>query len=160
LEPIREGQVWRLITPIFFHGSPLHLLFNMMMTLRIGRLIEARGGSRQMVVLVLVTAVLSNCAQYLFPDTFILPPYRRGGGPFLGMSGVVYGLFGYVWLRGSMDPTFGVRLPPDSIAIMIGWLVLCATDLIGPIANTAHVAGLVAGVAFAYAELQLHHRRP
>jgi GlpG protein len=76
------------------------------------------------------------------------------------MSGVLYGLFGYVWLRGSMDPTFGVRLPPDSIAIMIGWLVLCATDLIGPIANTAHVAGLVAGVAFAYAELQLHHRRP
>ena len=37
--------------------------------------------------------------------------------------------------------------------IMIAWLFLCMTGLVGPVANTAHVVGLVVGAAIAYAPI-------
>ena len=39
-------------------------------------------------------------------------------------------------------------LPPNTITMMLFWLVLCMTGLMGPIANAAHVVGLLVGVIF------------
>jgi GlpG protein len=35
--------------------------------------------------------------------------------------------------------------------IMIVWLLICMTGHVGPIANAAHVGGLIAGLAIGYA---------
>ena len=67
---------------------------------------------------------------------------------FLGMSGVVYALFGYIWMKGLYQPEQGMILHPNTITIMLFWLVLCMTGFVGPIANAAHFMGLAAGVAF------------
>ena len=93
----------------------------------------------RLVGLVLVCAVISNLTQYLYK-----------GASFGGMSGVVYGLFGYVWVKGRFQPHLGLGISPESSGIMIGWLFLCMTGLVGPIANAAHVAGLIVGAATAY----------
>ncbi|MGD9720714.1 MAG: rhomboid family intramembrane serine protease [Pirellulales bacterium] len=136
---ILAGQAWRLITPIFLHGGPLHLIFNMWMLFDLGTLIERRLGSVRYAALVLVVAVFSNMAQAIVT-----------GPNFLGMSGVVFGLFGYAWVRGRLDPTCGLYLRPDLVYWIMGWFVLCAVGVIGNVANWAHGGGLVAGAVLGF----------
>lgn len=158
LGAIRSGQVWRLVTPIFIHYGLLHIFFNMSMFLRFGRAIEARRGLLIYASLILFCAVVSNFAEFAFPDAFLFPGQRHGAGAFGGMSGVLYGLFGYVWARSHLVPNSGMSLSQDSIVIMLIWLVVCAMGLIGSVANTAHVAGLAAGAIFAFIEAQPRYR--
>ncbi len=136
LVKVRAGEVWRLITPIFLHFGPLHLLFNMSWVYSLGCMIEARSGFRTLGSLVLITGLGSNFAQYLM-----------SGPTFGGMSGVVYALIGYCWMRGKYDRTSGIFLDQRNLIISIVWMVACFTNLLGPIANTAHVSGLVCGLA-------------
>ena len=67
---------------------------------------------------------------------------------FEGFSGVIYALFGYIWMKGLYQPEQGMFLHPNSITIMLLWLVLCMTGVLGPIGNAAHFVGLIVGVAF------------
>jgi GlpG protein len=68
------------------------------------------------------------------------------------MSGVVYALLGYVWMQGRHNPRFGFVLHKSTVAMMLVWYVLCWTGFVGAIANWAHTAGLVLGVAWGYAQ--------
>ena len=68
--------------------------------------------------------------------------------PFGGISGVVCALFGYIWMKGLYEPEQGMVLHPNSITMVLLWLALCMTGWMGPIANAAHVVGLIVGVAF------------
>ena len=144
LSSIRHGQVWRLVTPIFLHLSFLHLLFNLFWLLDLGRMIEVQRGTWRFAGLVLLAAVLSNLAQYWWR-----------GPLFGGMSGVVYALLGYVYVKGRYEPHLGLGINPQSIMIMMIWLVLGFTGMIGNIANAAHLGGLVVGAAVAYAPIAL-----
>ncbi len=141
-QDILSGQVWRLITPIFIHFGLLHFIFNMMWVWDLGKLIDARKGSGFYLLFVLLAGVLSNIAQYLL-----------GNSPFFGgMSGVVYGLFGYVWIRRRSDASFALGLHKTTVNMMLAWFVLCWTGLLGPIANWAHTVGLLAGALWAFLE--------
>jgi GlpG protein len=132
---IRQGEVWRLITPIFLHGGLLHLLFNMFWLADLGSQIESLRKSWRLALLVVVIAAVSNLAQFLYEG-----PY------FGGMSGVVYGLFGYTWMKVHYDEGTLFRLRPNTVPIMIIWLLLCMTGWLGAIADAAHIAGLVTGM--------------
>ncbi|MBA2480237.1 MAG: rhomboid family intramembrane serine protease [Planctomycetes bacterium] len=134
---IRQGQVWRLVTPIFVHLNGIHILFNMMWMHTLGKMIEQRQGWTTLAWLMLAFAIGSNCAQYL-----------DNGAHFGGMSGVIYGLFGYVWIRGRLDRALGYELGQANVILMIVWFVLCYQGMAGPIANSAHGAGLVLGMAW------------
>jgi GlpG protein len=131
---VRHGQVWRLVTPIFLHSGIFHLLFNMWWLLDLGSTLENRIGTLRLLVLVTLSAVLSNSAQYVIV-----------GPAFGGMSGVVYALFGYLWIRGRFDPTMGFALTRSTVVILLVWMLLGFTGQIGQIANYAHLGGLVAG---------------
>lgn len=135
---IMKGEVWRIISPIFLHFGPMHFLFNMSMLYQFGLLIEPQTGTFKYLVMVLVIAAVSNYFQFLF-----------GGPAFGGMSGVVYGLFGYCWIRGYLQPESGLALPQQTIVLMLVWHVLCLLGIIPRVANWAHHMGLVTGVGFA-----------
>jgi GlpG protein len=137
---IRNGEIWRLFTPIFIHGNFMHIFFNLWWLRDLGSMIEGRQSSLIFAALVLVIAGTSNLAQYWIAHTAV----------FGGMSGVVYGLFGYVWVRGKFDPGSGLFVHPINVAIMLIWLVVCYTGLVGPVANTAHLAGLVVGAVWGF----------
>lgn len=139
LPEVRSGEYWRLLTPIFIHFGPMHLLFNMMWLFQLGCMIEARRGVGTLAALVIVTGALPMIAQYQV--NLIL-----GTGLVGGMSGVVYGLAGFVWMRGKHDPASGVGMDRTSWIIMLIWLVICFSGAMGRIANTAHLAGLLIGV--------------
>jgi GlpG protein len=152
LREVREGQLWRLVTPIFLHLSLLHLIFNMLWLLALGGQVEAARGRWRYLLLLLFLAVSSNLAQYYLGGTTFdgLRPDIRPSPLFGGMSGVVYGLFGYVWMKGRFDPGSGLGIDSTSAAIMLGWFVLCLTGLVGPIANVAHAVGLAGGMLVGY----------
>ena len=139
LTEIRQGQVWRLFTPMLLHFGFIHLLFNMLWLKDLGSMIERRQGWLVLLAVVLVTELASSLSQY-----------AMSGPAFGGMSGVVYGLLGYIWLRGRCDPKSGYRLDPRTVTWMGIWLVLCMTGMMGPIANTAHVVGLAVGMAWGF----------
>lgn len=134
-ERILAGEVWRLFTPMLLHFGFFHLLFNMYWLYFLGGQIEAIKRTGFFALLVLVTAGFSGIAQNL------------ASGPFFGgMSGVNYGLFGYVWMKEKLQPGEGFVMGPANVVLMIAWLFLCMTGAVGPIANTAHVVGLLIGL--------------
>lgn len=136
---IRAGEIWRLVTPIFLHGGLLHLLFNMLWLYQLGGQIEARESSRYMAVMVLVLATLCNTAQYIV-----------SGPLFVGMSGVVYGLLGYLWMMTQFQVATRYILSQQTVMFMLLWLGLCLVGIIPHVANTEHVVGLLLGVAWGF----------
>ena len=146
---IRNGELWRLFTPMFIHFGPMHIIFNMLWLRDLGSMIEGRESMWRLLFLVLVGAAISNLAQYLI----YLPSLPRisGGSPnFGGMSGVVYALLGYIWIRGKLDRGSGLFLHKSTVTMMLIWLVVCFTGLLGHIANLAHLFGLIVGVVLGF----------
>jgi GlpG protein len=138
LPEVRNGQVWRLLTPIFIHFGIIHILFNMLWTRDLGSMIETREGTFRLALMVVGIGIASNLGQY----------WMRGPR-FGGMSGVVYGLLGYVWMKGKHDPGSGLFLHQSTVVMMLVWLLFGYTGFL-PIANTAHTVGLIAGGLWGY----------
>ena len=139
-DSLASGQWWRLVTPMLIHFGILHLAMNGMWYWELGRRIEARQGSINLLGLTLLFSLVSNYAQYAY------------GGPSLfgGLSGVLYGLLGHCWIFQLLSPNPAYRLPRGVLVMMLVWLVLCMSGLVsmigfGEIANAAHVGGLVIG---------------
>ncbi len=147
LPEVMHGQVWRLFTPMFIHFGILHLLFNMLWLKDLGTMIEKRQNTWIFALLVLVIAAASNLGQYLV-----------SGPSFGGMSGVVYGLLGYIWIRGKFDSFSGLFLHRQTVVMMIFWFFLCLSGVIGNVANMAHGVGLVLGMAWGFISAHLSKR--
>lgn len=153
-EAIDNGQYWRLITPIFLHFGLFHLAFNGLWLWVFGRPIELVFGSTHLLLLILVIGLSSNLCQYLW----------QGPSLFGGLSGVLYGLLGYRWIRNLVAPSPAMALPPGILGFMLLWLVLCMSGLVNlltqaSIANAAHVSGLLVGMVIGWLFGQTGRRR-
>jgi GlpG protein len=132
---VLRGEVWRLVTPIFLHFGIMHLIFNMLWLGSLGGQVERRHGSLRFLALVIFWSAFSNACQLLLTREPL----------FGGMSGVNFALFCYLWLRAHYDPHSGFEMPGGTVVLMLAWFFLCLTGWLGPIANGAHIGGLVAG---------------
>jgi GlpG protein len=143
---IESGQVWRLFTPALLHFSFIHIFFNMWWLYDLGSAIENRKSSWYLGLLILVVAGISNVAQFMASPNPL----------FGGMSGVVYGLLGYIWMIGKFKPSVGLFAPKPIVTFMLAWLALGFTGFFGlfgvGIANVVHLAGLIAGALWGYLE--------
>jgi GlpG protein len=148
-QELATGEVWRLVTPIFIHFTLLHLIFNMLWLSGLGGLIEHKRGPLRFPGLVLLVAIPSNIAQLYLGDVTMNAGFQVDlflNPNFGGMSGVVYGLFGYVWMKSRYEPQLGMSINTESVVILIAWFFLCLTGWVGPVANMAHAVGLVVGI--------------
>jgi GlpG protein len=139
-ESLAAGQWWRIVTPMLIHFGVLHLAMNAMWYWELGRRIELRQGSWQLLGLTLLFSAVSNAVQYQF----------GGASLFGGLSGVLYGLLGHCWIFQLLAPNPIYRLPRGVLVMMLVWLVICLSGVVGmlgfgEIANGAHVGGLVIG---------------
>jgi GlpG protein len=135
---ISVTQFFRMLSPIFLHGGLVHLAFNMMWLWELGSRIEKVQSSLVMALTIVVLGLISNTIQFLY----------GGGNNFGGMSGVVYGLFAYIWMWQLFDPRKGLRLPASLIVFMLLSLVIMTALGLSMIANAAHLGGFLSGIVF------------
>ncbi len=137
-----QGQWWRLLTPAFLHFGLLHIAFNLLWWWELGGLVEREQSAGRLLGLTLVIALVSNGVQFL-----------SYGSNFGGLSAVVYGLLGYLWIYPYADPAATFRLRGVIVVFMLGWLALGYTGIFDPIfgniSNDGHLSGLLVGVALA-----------
>lgn len=149
---IREGEVWRVLTPIVLHADILHLIFNMLWLWLLGKMVEENMGSFRYLLFIVVVAAVTNTLQYL-----------ASGPLFMGFSGVVSAFAGYIWVRKKVAPW--EAYPVDKTTLMFLWIFIFGMLGIQMIAffmeffhissfqmrlaNTAHVSGVLLGMVMA-----------
>jgi len=137
---LRDGQVWRLFTPTFVHAEllgfgVLHLFFNMYWLKDLGTLVERNNSPLFLLAFVLVVGAVSNTFAYaVWGETL-----------FVGMSGVVLGLYGYAWTRHRLEKDLAWAMPQSWGLWLIGFYLVGLFGLWPGIANGVHTGGLIAG---------------
>lgn len=156
LDKVRHGEVWRLFTPAILHLSLLHILFNLLWLILLGKMVEQNMGRIRYFIFILITGVFSNLCQYLMTG-----PY------FMGISGVLSALIGYIWMRKRIAPWEVYFVRKESIYFfmififgflgiqLISFFVQMVTGYALPIyiANTGHISGLLSGIFIARTHL-------
>lgn len=152
-EKIKEGETWRLFTPALLHGGLLHILFNMAWAWILLKQIEDRLPKWKILLLILVIGVISNIAQY-----WMSGPY------FLGFSGIVVGLVGFIWVRQKIAPWEGYPLQKMTVIFILVYVaalfgleifavfksVISKEPVSANIANTAHIVGGLIGALLGF----------
>lgn len=140
-EVVWGGRYGALLTTTFLHGDLLHLIFNVLMLQRFGDAVERALGHLEWAVFCIAAACIASGVE--------LAVFGQTG---IGMSGVVYALFGLCWGARRTVPAFRMVASDDNVRLMLGWIVITfALTQLGflHIANGAHVGGLVFGLALA-----------
>jgi rhomboid protease GluP len=139
---IDQGEIWRLVTPIFLHIGPLHIFFNSYAIWVVGPLVEKLYGSARFTIIYVLTGIAGVAGSYWYhPDV-----------PSAGASGAIFGLFGALLVfgfkyRSTIPPMFqrsvgkGV-FPVIALNLFIGYMIPI-------IDSSAHVSGLIAGALLA-----------
>jgi len=81
---MRQGQVWRFITPIFLHAGIIHLVFNLFAQLRFGLMMERKWGIPKYVLLYFISGIGASLMSCLLRPNYIS----------VGASGAIMGLMG------------------------------------------------------------------
>lgn len=144
------GNWLRTLTPMFLHFGELHLVFNMLWLWFFGQQLEARQSKSLFLLLVLLTAFVSNSAQYMV----------QGSNNFGGMSGVVYGLVGYAWIIHFFMPQSRLMITNSMFSVFI--IALVAMEILASswIATTAHAMGLLTGLVFGLLKVLVYRLVP
>ncbi|UQA56687.1 rhomboid family intramembrane serine protease [Polyangium aurulentum] len=131
-----EREPWRLVTSALPHRGPLHLVFALSCLWVLGAPLEERIGSLRLLFFVLLCAAASTAAEYaLF-------------GPSMGLTGVLFGLFGLSWVLGRRDARMRGAL--SSLGVQLGMgifalFVALTASGVWRAPNVAHAVGLVGG---------------
>jgi membrane associated rhomboid family serine protease len=129
---VANGEWWRIVTSAFLHGSPLHLLVNMLMLWWFGRPLEALLG-RARFLAVYFLSVLGGSAGAL-----VLAPSAAT----IGASGAVFGILGAgLILERNRINVFG----GGALIIILLNLSLTFTVRGSYISIGGHIGGLIAG---------------
>lgn len=133
------GRYWGLLTAPFVHIEIWHVAFNVYWFWILGRAVEREVGRIALILLVVFSAVTAAGAELAVSDT-------TG----IGLSGVVYAVFGFMWMGSRRIRAFADLLPRQTVGIFLVWLVACyiATEFkVMNIANAAHLFGMLFGMA-------------
>ena len=112
------GELWRMVTPIFMHFSILHILFNSLWIWDLGKRLESYLPRWQFFLAIIVMAISGNLAQYFVVKSLL----------FGGLSGVVYGLFGFLWIANQYKIK-ALHIPNGLFVFMAFFLIIGYTNL-------------------------------
>ncbi|NOZ49526.1 MAG: rhomboid family intramembrane serine protease [Chloroflexi bacterium] len=136
---IIHGEYWRLLTPVFLHGSPLHIGFNMYALYVLGPNLERFYGRWQFILLYLLAGISGNMSSFIFS------PH-----PSLGSSTAIFGLLGaYGVFIYHNRVLFGSMARSSLTNIILVAVVNFIIGLAPGIDNWGHLGGILGGTAFA-----------
>lgn len=138
---VLQGEVWRLASALFLHGSPAHLMGNALVLFIVGMACEHAFGAVQTIVVFLVTGMCGSVLSILFHP-----------GPSIGASGAVFGVLGCVAMFFYRHHR-AVMLRDKRIGfVLLAWAVYqIITGMMDPlIDNFAHIGGFASGMAAAW----------
>ena len=141
-EQIWNGHLWGLITTVFIHGGVVHLLFDMLWLVQLGRILE-----RTLPPLVYLGFLAAAAA--VGSATELLVSGQTG----IGMSGVVYAMFGLMWAGRGSNTEWRSIATRENLRVFILWGLFCvaATYLhFLSIANGAHGGGFLFGLCIGF----------
>ena len=139
-ELIMAGQYWRLVTPMFLHGSILHLGFNMYALYILGSRVERFFGSFRFLGLYLIAGISGNIFSFFFTPA-----------PSLGSSTAIFGLLGaegvFIYHHRKL---FGEQFRVALRQIIQVAAVNIVIGLSPGIDNWGHIGGLIGGAIFTW----------
>lgn len=130
---------WILVTHIFLHGSPYHLLFNMWGLFMFGPLLEQKIGPNRFLAFYLLSGIAAGFIASFF--------YARS----LGASGAIMALIGVlIILMPNLQLLLFYVIPTP---LWIAGIIFAVIDLIGVvfpsgIGNIAHLGGMGIGLLY------------
>jgi len=134
---IRSGQYWRFLTPVFLHGSPIHLITNALSIYWLGTQIEKIYGARRFLIIYILAGIAGNVVSFM-----------QTANPSLGASGAIFGLIG----AGLIFPLRFRSLMRSEArdSILKNLLTITAINIgmgysIPGVDNMAHMGGLAGG---------------
>ncbi|GAB4470009.1 MAG: hypothetical protein Kow0088_02430 [Anaerolineales bacterium] len=139
-QAILSGEFWRFLTPMFLHGSLLHIGFNMYALYIFGPSLEGRFGHGRFLLLFLISGFVGNVISFIFSPA-----------PSLGSSTAIFGLLG-------AEIVFSYRnqglLGSGARRVLVNVVTVAAINLViglSPgIDNWGHIGGLLGGLAFTW----------
>jgi membrane associated rhomboid family serine protease len=136
-----SGDYWSLFTSSFAHANLIHLFFNIYWLAILGGYTEERFGRRFYALLIVICTFCSSSLELCI-----------AGETGIGLSGVVYGIFGFLWGTKLFGKQQHPVLDAKTIQLFLIWLFLCiALSATGTMAigNVAHFSGLIVGILIA-----------
>lgn len=137
---IADGEYWRLLSAVFLHIGPMHLIFNSVALLSFGRLAEAIYGHWRFLAIYLVSGIAGTTFSYLLSR-----------GVSAGASGAIFGVAGALAVFFAANRNKGPLAVQGQLGSIVALLVINGVfGVINPmIDNWAHAGGLIAGAALA-----------
>ena len=137
---IIAGQFWRLITPVFLHGSIMHLALNMYALFAFGPNLERHYGHGRFAALYLLSGFTGNVFSFI-----VSPAYS------LGSSTAIFGLLGaegvFLYQNRRLFPGMAQRALTQLVMVAVINLVI---GMRPGIDNAGHIGGLIGGTLFAW----------
>jgi rhomboid protease GluP len=139
---IREGQIWRLITPILLHGPIWHIGFNMYALFSFGTGLERRYGHFRFLALYLLAGFAGNVLSFLFTS-----------GYSVGSSTSIFGLIAaegiFLYQNRKLFGADAKQAIGNVVSVAAINLVIGLSSG-GLIDNWGHIGGLLGGLVFAW----------
>ena len=135
---IKAGQYWRLIAPMFLHGSILHILFNGYSLFALGPTVERFFGTLRFLAVYFVAGLAGSVASYAFSSSLSV-----------GASGAIFGLVGALGaFFYASRKTFGemARQQLGGLITVVMLNLFIGFSSGGVIDNSAHLGGLLGGL--------------
>tara|TARA_Y100000310_G_C20596690_1_gene770885 strand:- start:735 stop:1397 length:663 start_codon:yes stop_codon:yes gene_type:complete len=147
---ILQGKyLWTFFTSMFMHGGLFHIFANMFSLLFVGSLVEKILGGKRYLYFYLTSGLFAGLLFVLLSLLFVSDSQTYA----VGASGALFGLVGLLVLLTPNLPVYIMFIPIPIKMKYAGPGILVSLWLISSIANigignTAHLGGLIAGIAY------------
>lgn len=146
LAVMQSKMYWQLLTCMFVHSTPRHLLFNMFGLLMFGINIERSVGSKEFLLYYLLCGILTSLFSMFY--------YYITGNYYVLMVGASGAIYAILFAFAVIFPTvrvfiFGLIPVPGPVLVIIYTIVELSSQYFGFQTGVAHVAHLL-GFAFAW----------